>query len=151
MKTPAHQNHRSSSRHGSVLVCVIVCLSIVMALVTATTQSALRERRQVRVERQLRQADILVEAGAGRAVAKLNQLNSYTGETWSLGAQSLPGFEEARIHIDAPRVDGDQPRLVRVAAELSVVAQLPAELQRPVRRSFEFVFHRSALPATPQE
>ncbi|MGI9455343.1 MAG: hypothetical protein ACR2NU_02210 [Aeoliella sp.] len=151
MKTPAHQNHRSSSRHGSVLVCVIVCLSIVIALVTATTQSALRERRQIRVERQLRQADILVEAGAGRAVTKLNQSERYTGETWSLDADSLPGFEEARILIVAPRVDGDQPRLIRITAELSVVTQLPAELQRPVRRSFEFVFHRSAFPATPKE
>lgn len=120
-------------RRGSILVCVIVCISIATALVAAMTRSALRNHRQIRVDQQLRQVELLVEAAGRRAVAKLTLSPSYTGETWVLAPETLPSFPSAQVEIKVSSAR-DASRRIRL------IAILPANADRPVRRSDEFVF-----------
>ncbi len=133
MKPSNRRCRRIAAGSGSVLVCVIVCLSIATALVTATTQSALRSRQHVGVERQLRQAELLLDAAARQAVMRIGQSEDYAGEMWLLGADALPGFRGARIEIDVGTSGPDRTRRIRVTA------QLPADAEWPVRCSLEVV------------
>lgn len=128
-----------------MLVCVIVCLSIASALVTATTQSALRLRRQARVERQLRQAEWLLEAGARQAVARIAQSAVYKGEVWLLDQGALPGSRGARIAIEVAKTKPRQPHRIRITAELAT------DDERPLRRSDEFIVRRDERPKSNEE
>lgn len=89
---------RLNPRRGTVLICVLACLGIVVALVLSTTQSSLRGRREVRMQRQLLQTELLCEAGVLRAKQQFNQSPDYVGEHWTpkLG---VSGFQYAAIEI----------------------------------------------------
>ena len=92
-------NHRkSNTRSGAVLICVLACLGIVTVLVMTTIQSSLRGRREVRMQRQLIQTELLCEAGVRRAVQQLKKFPEYKGEKWlpKLGTTS---YEHAAIEI----------------------------------------------------
>lgn len=117
-------------RGGSLLICVVACISIVSSILMGATHSALRARSQVRVERQLRQVELLLEAGVRRAAARAAEQDEYDGETWTLAADAIPEFARGRVDIEVDR-SGAQP-IVNVAAELS------AGSARTIRRSFQF-------------
>ena len=130
--------HRRS-RTASILVCVLVCLAVATALVTATLQSALRARRDVRAQRQLRQTELLLEGGVQRAAQRLSANADYTGETWDLAAESVPGYDSAQIKITVSSVDGDWPRQVQV------VARLPMGGSDVIQRSYTFPINDLSL------
>jgi hypothetical protein len=117
-------------RRASVLVCVLVCMAVATALVLATTRSALRARREVQTQRQLRQVEFVLEAGIQRAARRLAADAKYSGETWILSDTSVPGLDSAQIVI------GVSPR------EVQVVARLPAEGPIVVQRSYRFPINR---------
>lgn len=117
------------TRRGSVLICVLVCLSVATALVTASVHTALQARRQMRAYRQLRQTELLLEAGAQRAVGQLRASADYTGEMWNLAVTTIPGFESARVEIEVEGATGDTLRRIHV------VARLPAGEAPGVQRS----------------
>jgi hypothetical protein len=120
-------------RQASILICVLVCLAVATALVVQTTHSALRARRDMRTERQLRQTELLLEAGVQRAAQRLAANVEYSGETWILSPESIPGSSLARIEITVPSLDdGDWPRRVQV------VAQLSAGGLNAIQRSYTF-------------
>ena len=129
--------NRRKRRAGFVMVCVIACTGIVMSIALVMTQASLRQRDVVRQERQLRQAQLLVEAGHLRATEKLIQDQDYQGEAWQLTREGLPGFESALVKITVTRQDDDtQPRIL-------VVARLPADSDRAIQRSGNFLFPQS--------
>jgi prepilin-type N-terminal cleavage/methylation domain-containing protein len=66
-------------RKGLVLIAALVCLLIVTSLITTMLQGALRARRQLRAERDRRQTELLVEAGADRAAARMTVDSSFRG------------------------------------------------------------------------
>lgn len=120
---------RPEPRRGVVLVCVLVCVSVAITLATTATYSVLKQRQRLRMERQLRQVGLLIDAGVQLALAKLASDADYRGETWRINAEVLPGFPAASVRIDVPKT----PQ--RVA---TVVATLPADSATPVRRSHQF-------------
>lgn len=120
----------SKSRSGAVLICVLACLGIVITLVMTTVQSSLRGRREVRMQRQLIQTEILCEAGVQRAVRQFGKSKDYKGETWlpNLGNQS---FENATIEIRiGPSQEDTQSMRVEVIASLASTADSNDGMQR---------------------
>lgn len=69
-------------RTGTLVVCVMVCLLVASTMVATTTQSALRSRRDVRLRQQLRQTELLLDAGVHRASRQLKIDADYRGEEW---------------------------------------------------------------------
>ena len=109
MSTPflAQRKQRRIQRQASVLVCMLICVSIATALVTTTLQSALRARREIQLQRQLLQTELLLTAGLERAVALLNSDTAYRGEIWELDPKSLPNLPPARVLIEVTVTAGE--------------------------------------------
>ncbi len=120
----------SKSRSGAVLICVLACLGIVITLVMTTVQSSLRGRREVRMQRQLIQTELLCEAGVQRAVRQFGKSKEYQGETWrpKLGNRS---FENATIEIRiGPSQEDTQSMRAEVVATLASTADSNDGMQR---------------------
>lgn len=120
-------NTQRDKNCGSVLICVLVCLLIVTGLAASMVKSALQARRFVRQQRQQVQAQFLLEAGIRRAVQKLNADAVFSGETWELDEEIIPGSAVVEI-----KVSPDDVKTVEV------IAQLPANSPLSVRRSYTF-------------
>ena len=124
------QRSTSRDRQASILVCVLVCMAVATALVVATTRSALRARREVRTHRQLRQVELVLEAGIQRAARQLTSDAQYGGETWTLSESTVPQLGSAQVEIEV------SPR------EVHVVARMPATGLPVVQRSYSFPINR---------
>ncbi len=123
-------------RQASILVCVLACMVVAMALVVSTTRSALRARREVRTQRQLRQVEFVLEAGIQRAARQLSNHAEYRGETWNLSPTATAGLDSVQVEIEVSSIDGARPRQVKV------VARLPAESPTLIQRSYTFPINR---------
>lgn len=132
-------NRRSNTRHGVLVICVLVCLLVAGTIVTATTHLALRSRRDVRLEQQMRQTELLLDAGILRAARQLKTSGEYDGETWR-PTDAVSRFDNARVDIRVTVDEQDKDfRHVEVIASLGVavddVQQKTASL---TRRSHSF-------------
>lgn len=112
---PAKPNRQS--RRGAMLVVALACMAIVMAIIGAMLQGALRTRRQLHVERDLRQTELLLEAGLDRAAFELAQDSEYEGETWTIPSERLLGSGDGEVVIVVSRRGDADSWRVRVAAE----------------------------------
>lgn len=153
MKRTMHQPHR-----GTVLICVLACLIAVTALIGSTTQAALRARHAARLQKQVRQAELLLEAGVLRAAQQLKKSASYEGEQWRPRLLSAPqdstetearGDEptraEAVVDIRIAQSDDASTRKVEVVTRL----KSPTAGASAIQRSHQFTFHLS--PASSSE
>jgi len=136
---PLEPSRHERPRRASILVCVLVCMAVATALVLTTTRAALRARRDARTQRQLRQTELLLEAGVQRAALRLRTDADYAGETWSLSADTLAGFGAAQVEITVSKLNGNETR------QVDVVARLPAQSPTMVQRSYTFPFHPASL------
>jgi hypothetical protein len=100
-----------------VLIAALVCLSIVVAVVGSMLQGTLRARRQLHAQRDLRQTELLLQAGVDRALFRLLNNADYRGETWKLPAKAIVGSLGGQVTIEATRDSLEQPWRVRVVAE----------------------------------
>lgn len=119
------------SRRGAVLVAAIVCLLITLSIVTTTVTGTITRRGQLATERNARQADLLVVAGRGRAVAQLAADPDYRGERWTPTVDATAG-RQAVVEIN-PQTTGDG------AVRVTVVAAFPDGGPKSVRRSRVFL------------
>jgi hypothetical protein len=109
-----------------------------MSLIGSMLQSALRSRRQLHAERDLRQTECLLEAGADRAAFRLRGDADYAGETWDVSAAEIIGRGDGQVVIEVKVADGGG-RHVRVLAEY------PRGSELSIRRSRTFIVQ---VPAT---
>lgn len=123
---------------GAVLVAALVCLLVVMSIVGAMLQGAVRARRHLHVERDRRQCELLVQAGADRAAFRLSAEPEYRGETWLAPAVLGAGRGDGQVAIEASRDGEDQPWQVRV------VAEYPRGGELSIRRSRTFIIQSPA-------
>lgn len=123
-------------RQGAMLVVTLVCMAIVIGIIGAMLQGALRARRQLHAERNLRQTELLLAAGLDRAALKLQASQNYDGETWKIPAEELldAGAGEVVIGVTSPAPD--EPWQVTIAAEY------PLGTAASVRRSRTFAVNR---------
>lgn len=127
------RNIDAARRRGTVIVCVLACLVIGSMLAATTMQAALQGRREVRLQRQLRQTELLCEAGVIRAAQQLTQSADYTGEEWR-PALDIPAFFDAQVVITVDNIQ-DSPVL-----QITVVARLDSSSDNdgPMQRSHTF-------------
>jgi hypothetical protein len=127
------RNRIPRSRSGAVLVVALVCLLIVMSLLGSMLQGALRAQRQLHSERDRRQTELLLAAGADRAAVLLSTQPDYRGDTWHLPAASITGRGTGQVITTIARQSDDQPWEVRVVAEYPLGGDLS------IRRSRTFL------------
>jgi type II secretory pathway component PulK len=133
------ERYQGRTRRGTILICVLACLVITSAMIAGTIQTVLRDRREVRLERQLRQTELLCEAGVLRASQKLKMSDDYHGETWAPKLNSEL-WDTASVEIRVTVADDSSDQRVEVVAKLGSAS---TELQ-PMQRSRNFTFQTSA-------
>jgi type II secretory pathway component PulK len=116
-------------RNGAALVAALVCLTIVVSILGTMLLHALSARRQLHAERDLRQCELLLQAGVDRAIFRHKREADYRGETWSLPAAAIIGAGDGQVTIALARDSGDGPW------QVSVVAEYPLGGHQSVRRS----------------
>ena len=135
-----------SRRRGAVLIVSLVLMAVVMTLLGVLLQGTLRARRQLHVERDRRQTELLLDAGLARATFRLNSEAEYSGETWRLEPQRIVGGGAGEVTIVATR-DEARPQW-----KVQVVAEYPLGDERSVRRSRTVLIPMSqGIPASKQE
>jgi hypothetical protein len=129
MKLRNPPNNRSRTRGASILIAALVCLTIVMALLGGMVLSALRAARQLHVERDLRQCELLLAAGAARAISQFDATADYRGEIWRLDANDITTTAPGDVTI-ALLSDSQANR-----RQCRIVAEYPSGSETSIRRS----------------
>jgi hypothetical protein len=122
----------SRQRKGLVAVAALVCLLVVTSIVISMLQGSLRTRNQLLGERDRCQTEMLLEAGADRAVARLAAEPSFQGDTWELPAAMIVGNGAGRVTTNFSRVPNSQ------TLQLRVVAEYPLGHNLSIKRSHTF-------------
>jgi hypothetical protein len=91
-----------------------------------------RAHRQLHSERDLRQTELLLQAGCDRAAALLAASDSYRGETWNLPANVIVGTADGRVTIETSRDEKQN------AWNINVLAEYPYGGNTSIRRSRTF-------------
>jgi hypothetical protein len=113
-----------------VLVAALVSMLVVMTMVGTLLQGSIRARRQLRVERDLRQTELLLEAGFDRAAMRLSREADYRGETWRLSSDQIVGRGDGQVVITTSRGASDEPWQVKVVAEYPLGSPLSIQRSR---------------------
>lgn len=126
------KDDRRDCRSGAVLVAALVSMLIVMGMIATLLQGTLRARRQLHTQRDVRQTELLLQAGVDRAASRLAHDASFSGETWDVPAAALAGGGEARVISDVSQTAGQDEWRIHV------VAEFPLGSLASIRRSREF-------------
>ena len=129
-------------RNGLMIVAALVCLLVVTSIVCSMLKGTLRTRRELHAERDRRQTELLLEAGADRAVSRLANEPDFRGDTWELPATAIVGQGAGRVTTEVSTSTDNQSRQLRVVAEYALGRDLP------IRRSRTFPI---ASPKTQKE
>ena len=124
--------HGRTPHRGSVLVAALVCMLVVMMVLGIMFQGVVRAHRQLHRERDLRQTELLLQAGCDRAAVQLSNAEDYHGETWNLPADMIVGAGRGRVTIETTRT------VSQLVWEVKVVAEYPQDSETSIRRSRTF-------------
>lgn len=139
--------HNRKARQGAVLVCVIACLVVASTLVGLAVQASLRGRREARLQLQLRQTELLCEAGVMRAVKRLQTSTAgYAGERWTPELH-LENYHDAVVEIQIANAGQDAKPSQASAKNVTVIARLDSYLDQdgPMQRSHSFTVQIPSL------
>lgn len=136
---------RAIRRRGFAVLSTLVCLLIVVSIVGSMIQGAIRARRQMHVERDCRQSESLLSAGAARAVSRLASDPNFVGDVWQLPSEAIVSNGAGRVTCEISPPTGDGSR------QLRVVAEYPIDRDFPVRRSQTFNIPSDPIPLPLQE
>jgi type II secretory pathway component PulK len=133
------------SRQGALLIAALACMAVVIAIIGVLFSSSLRTRRQLHAERDLRQVELLVDAGLRRAAAKLSADESYDGETWRIPADQLlhNGAAEVTITLAAPEGAEDSSDNGETV-DVTISARYPLNVPRNVQRTRTFTIQSTS-------
>ena len=146
------KRHNGEPRQGVVLVCVIACLVVASTLVGLAVQASLRGRREARLQLQLRQTELLCEAGVMRAVKRLQTSTAgYAGERWT-PELNLENYHDASVEIQIANEDKDADPWNASAKKITVIARLDSFLDQdgPMQRTHRFIVQIQS-PSTSSE
>ncbi|BBO35272.1 hypothetical protein [Lacipirellula parvula] len=135
----------NQSRQGALLIAALACMAVAIAIIGVLFSSSLRTRRQLHAERDLRQVELLVDAGLRRAAAKLSADESYDGETWRIPADQLlqNGAAEVTIAV-APSQKAEDSSEDDDTVDVTIAARYPLNIPRTVQRTRTFTIHPAA-------
>ena len=121
-RSGAHQRPGAHQRSGSILICVLACLVIVTGLIMAISRQALEARRETKFRLQVRQTELLLDAGVVRAAKRSQQSPEYKGETWQptdhRPSDAADRIENAVVTIQVNPSDSPDQRNIRVIASI---------------------------------
>ena len=137
-------NHRGR-RRGAALVIVLILLLAVMVIVGSLVCMLLAEHRRLRGYDDRLQAMWLAESALQRASAQLARSAEYSGETWSVSAESLGGNRDGSVEILVQSVAGEPD-----ARRVQVTADYPADPLHRKRYSKEITISLT-IRETPDE
>lgn len=139
IRKPIPQTPTTSPRRGGVIVISMVCLMLASFLVVHLAKLTFANRAQQRKELQIEQAAWLAEAGVSRAAFQLRTDPNYTGETWTLDANELGGFDSGQVTITVSTEDRSQ---------VTVTAMYPTGSATSVRRTKTITMTNADSPAS---
>ena len=119
----------NTRRRGTILIVALLCLLVIMSLLGTMLLAALQSARQLHAERDLRQCELLLQAGVERALTQLAEQPDYKGQTYDLTAAEIINQGTGRITIAVT------PATENTSAQLQIAAEYPAESEFAVRRS----------------
>jgi type II secretory pathway component PulK len=128
-------------RVGFAALAALTCLLIVVAIVASMLQGAIHNRRQLHIERNCRQSEMLLAAGAERAAARLASDPTFRGDVWELPADEIVGRGAGRVTTQVSR--SNDPGLWQV----QIVAEYPLGRDFPIQRSQTFQIRSSTVQA----
>jgi type II secretory pathway component PulK len=126
------QRAASLKRSGVAIIAALVCLLVVMAILGAMLRGTLRNYREMRSERDLRQAELLLQAAHNRVLQRIKNDTEYHGETWNLPADEIAGTGDGRVTIEIT------PATRQAAGNAKVMAEYPLGGETSIRRSLVF-------------
>lgn len=132
---------QAAGRRGSTLVVALVCLAVAAAITATMFRGTTAGRRMLRAEHDLRQVELLLDAGTVRAAARI-AAGTIEGETLTLESSEIAGAGSARVDLAVARQDGGW--------ELTVVVEYPLDGPVSMRRTRD-TFIPSLAPLAPQE
>lgn len=131
------------NRRGLVLTAALVCLVVSMAIIGTMLKAALTARRQLHTERDVRQTELLLQAGFDRAASRLATDSAFAGDTWELSADEIIGRGTARVTTKIEPADaGGNPTW-----KIHVVAEYPLDRDFSIQRSQTFAVPIAAFPS----
>ena len=137
------------ARDGVLIICVMVCLLVVSSIIAAATHSALVHRRGMRLEHQMRQTDLLLDAGILRAAQQIAASDDYTGETWRLNEDNI-GYPSPLVEIEVTQRNNPGAREITVVAQLgSPLSDVKQSNVSQTRRSHVFTVSIAATESSP--
>ena len=131
------------NRRGLVLTAALVCLVVSMAIIGTMLKAALTARRQLHAERDVRQTELLLQAGFDRAVSKLATDSTFDGDTWELTADQIIRRGTARVTTKIEPADTGGIRVWQIG----VVAEYSLGRDFPIQRSQTFAVPIAAIPS----
>jgi type II secretory pathway component PulK len=138
------KRQRHKPRSAAVLVVALVCLLVALSIATTMVTESIARRVQLHVELNARQAELLVQAGEGRAAARLAADDEYTGESWT------PAVSDSKAAVVTIAVETiDEGATNEGATRVTVVASYPDGDPKAVRRSRVYLFTNTNL--SPEE
>lgn len=141
-------SHGRKRSRGAVLFCVLACMAVVSGLLISMTKSSVEARREVRIRAQMRQTELLLDAGINRAATKLDQSPDYKGETWT-PTDAIEKYENATVQIT---VSSDETKGVhRIKVIASLGADKESETSNFGRTQRQHTFNISINPSSTEE
>jgi hypothetical protein len=126
------QRRRTRRRNsGLMIMAALVCLLVVTSIVTSMLHGAMRAHRELLAERDCRQAELLLQAGAGRAAARVVTEPDFRGDVWSLSAADIASHGDGRVTTSVSRPDNQ-------SWQVHVIAEYPLGRNFPIKRSRTF-------------
>lgn len=138
-----HAFRKTRDRNGLVLIAALVCLVVSMAIVGTMLKAAIAARRQLHTERDLRQTELLLQAGFERAAFQLASNTAFSGDTWNLADDEIIGRGAGRVTTNIERAaNGGRAS----SWQIHVLAEYPLGRDFPIQRSQTFTIAANALP-----
>ncbi|WP_254512294.1 hypothetical protein [Anatilimnocola floriformis] len=124
MSKTSHHNRR-----GAILIVALLCLLVIMSLLGTMLLAALQSTRQLHAERDLRQCELLLQAGIDRALTQIAKQPDYRGETHEFSAADIIDQGPGRLVIEVTPATADS------RVQIHIDAEYPADSEFSVRRS----------------
>lgn len=113
------KQRRPRQNRGFVLIAVLVCLSVIAAIMFSAMMTSLRHRRQLDRELQMEQTRWLTDAGIGRALAAVGNIELDDASVFEKRFQiDLPRYADAEVIVN---ITPDQQRGVAVVEVVSSI------------------------------
>lgn len=126
----------AANRDGLMVIVALVCLLVISSIIGSMIKNAIFTRRELLTERDLRQTELLLQAGAHRAAARLAATPDFKGDAWELPAASIANYGSGRVTTEITRTPSTQ------SWDIRVIAEYPLDRNFPIRRTQ--IFHIAA-------